>query len=440
LKTAPIKAASDCLLLMLDRTSVPQPATANVKPLNEPPKQRDVRLDFFRGLAMLIIFVAHMQGNSWTNYIPAQFGFSSGAEMFVLCSGIASGIAFGRLYLKRGWYLGTLRVVQRVWQVYWAHIALTVVVAALYFEATRLLGEPYFERIGLQPLVNEPMSAITSIVSLRFFVTYTDILPMYVVLLAAIPFYMLLAKLHRFVPLIFMVGLWLYIQVVNVWFEGQLGTALHLPSTPDGLKNWFFNPFAWQIVFFTGFAFSVGWLRMPALHKGWLFWVAAAYLLASFIVSSWVPMYWESYWRTGVWWRGPDDLWSSRLWDLKAWISFGKGNHGLTDQQIHRLLHVFAAAYVVLVLIDPMKHWLAKTWAKPIVLVGQQSLPIFLFSTALTMACSILLDQIGRNWWDQSLVNIAGFFVIVLTALLIRYFKSQPWRGQRPAGSAPASE
>jgi hypothetical protein len=260
------------------------------------------------------------------------------------------------------------------------------------------------------------------------------------VLLAAIPFYMLLAKAHRYVPVVFMVALWLYIQVVNVWFENQIGTPLHLPSTPDGAKNWFFNPFAWQIVFFMGFAFSVGWLKTPAFRVGWLFWVAVAFLLASFVVSSWVPMYLESYWRTGVWWTGPQDKWESSLWDLKQWISFKKGNHGLTDEQIHRLLHVFAAAYVVLTLVDPVKHWLAKTWAKPIVIIGQQSLPIFLFSTALTMTCSIILDQIGRNWWDQSLINIGGFIVIFVVALLIRYFKGQPWRGPKPAGSAPASD
>jgi hypothetical protein len=425
---------------MLDRPHSSELTQVSGKPFIERPKERDVRLDFFRGLAMLIIFVAHMQGNSWTHYIPAQFGFSSGAEMFVLCSGIASGLAFGRLYNKRGWYLGTLRVIQRVWQVYWAHIVLTVIIAAIYFEATRLLGQPYFAKIGLQPLVEEPMSAVVSIVSLTFFVTYTDILPMYVVLLAAIPLYMLMAKGHRYLPLVFMVALWLYVQVVNVWFEGQIASPLHLPSRPDGATNWFFNPFAWQIVFFTGFAFTVGWLKLPALRKGSLFWIAVAYLVVSFVVSSWIPMHWESYWRTGVWWANPQDRWDSRLWDLKAWISFNKGNHGLTDQQIHRLLHVFAAAYVVLVLVDPVKHWLASTWAKPIVIIGQQSLPIFLFSTVLTMACAILLDQIGRNWWDQSLINIGGFVVIFLTALLIRYFKSQPWRGPRPAGAGASTE
>jgi hypothetical protein len=71
-------------------------------------RTRDPRLDFFRGLAMLIIFVAHVPGNSWTDFIPARFGFSSAAEMFVFCSGCASALAFGSVYVRRGWRIGTV--------------------------------------------------------------------------------------------------------------------------------------------------------------------------------------------------------------------------------------------------------------------------------------------------------------------------------------------
>ena len=46
-------------------------------------RPRDERLDVFRGLTMLIIFVAHLPDNSWNAWIPARFGFSSGAELFV---------------------------------------------------------------------------------------------------------------------------------------------------------------------------------------------------------------------------------------------------------------------------------------------------------------------------------------------------------------------
>ena len=79
-----------------------------------PPKRpRDERLDLFRGLTMLIIFVAHVPANSWNAWIPARFGFSSGAELFVFCSGFASALAFGATFVRRGWWLGTARILQR---------------------------------------------------------------------------------------------------------------------------------------------------------------------------------------------------------------------------------------------------------------------------------------------------------------------------------------
>ena len=77
-------------------------------------RARDPRLDFFRGLAMLIIFVVHVPGNSWSQYIPARFGFSSAAEMFVFCSGCTSSLAFGAVFVRRGWRIGTVRIAHRI--------------------------------------------------------------------------------------------------------------------------------------------------------------------------------------------------------------------------------------------------------------------------------------------------------------------------------------
>ena len=84
---------------------------------------RDPRLDFFRGIAMFIILIAHVPNDWLALWIPARFGFSDATETFVFCSGMASAIAFGRVFRTRGLAMGTARVGFRVWQVYWAHIA-----------------------------------------------------------------------------------------------------------------------------------------------------------------------------------------------------------------------------------------------------------------------------------------------------------------------------
>ena len=55
--------------------------------------RRDPRLDFFRGIGMLIILSAHIPDNQWILWIPARFGFSDATEMFVFLSGMASASA-----------------------------------------------------------------------------------------------------------------------------------------------------------------------------------------------------------------------------------------------------------------------------------------------------------------------------------------------------------
>ena len=111
--------------------AIPSQHSAAVQAAGSVPRVRDLRLDFFRGISMFIILMAHTPGNFLTSWIPARWGFSDATEMFVFCSGMASAIAFGGAFQRSGWLLGTARVGFRIWQVYWAHIGLFIAVAAL---------------------------------------------------------------------------------------------------------------------------------------------------------------------------------------------------------------------------------------------------------------------------------------------------------------------
>src|SRR3546814_2318146 len=82
---------------------------ARAAPRSRQPGVRDPRLDFFRGVAMLIIFVAHVPDNPWAGFIPARFGWSDATEMFVFCSGFAAAIAFGGSFATAGFGYGTVR-------------------------------------------------------------------------------------------------------------------------------------------------------------------------------------------------------------------------------------------------------------------------------------------------------------------------------------------
>ena len=116
---------------------------------------RDPRLDFFRGLAMFIIFIAHTPRDFWALWIPARFGFSDATETFVFCSGMASAIAFGAIFHKQGWLMGAARIAYRVWQVYWAHIGLFFAI---------LLLVTAFDQAGIfkANIGKDPMSALST--------------------------------------------------------------------------------------------------------------------------------------------------------------------------------------------------------------------------------------------------------------------------------------
>ena len=97
---------------MLTRThSDPAQAPERAQRVKRP---RDPRLDVFRGIGMLIILLAHVPNDHWALWIPARFGFSDATEMFVFLSGMASAIAFGRLFDREGIAMLTARVAQRM--------------------------------------------------------------------------------------------------------------------------------------------------------------------------------------------------------------------------------------------------------------------------------------------------------------------------------------
>lgn len=134
------------------------------------PKIRDPRLDFFRGVGMFIILIAHIPWNDWTNWIPARFGFSDAADMFVFCSGAASALAFAPLFYTRGWWLGTMRVVYRVWQVYWAYISVFLVTVTFLIGVDHSLGTDHYVRFELNAgsFFDDPESHLIALIKMPF--------------------------------------------------------------------------------------------------------------------------------------------------------------------------------------------------------------------------------------------------------------------------------
>ena len=368
-------------------------ANPHDKPAKRP---RDERLDFFRGVTMLIIFVAHLPENSWNAWIPARFGFSSGAELFVFCSGIASALAFGSVFVRRGLWLGTARIGYRIWQVYWAQLGLVLALIALAAGIDRFFGLGVLAK-QFPSLPGDPERALLGLVTLTWQPDYLDILPMYLVILSLVPVMMVLRRLHDALP--FLLAALLY---GLVWTAG-----LDLPGNPWTGAGWFLNPFAWQLIFFIGFFVAMKWLPVPRLGDARLMLTATIFLALSVPLSFW----------------GVLDHWpaAQALHDLILPASEKNGLH------ILRVLHFLALAYVVLSLIEPWRRRLDSGAGHLLILIGRQSLACFLASVVLARLMGVVADSFGRSEPVVALLNLTGFALILATAVVVGWFKSAPW-------------
>jgi hypothetical protein len=361
-------------------------------------RMREIRVDFFRGLAMFIIFIAHMPWNPWTQYIPARFGPSDATEMFVFCSGFASAIAFGGVFARAGFGIGCVRIAFRCWQIYWCHIGLFLAVLAVTILGTEWGARDYLVRLNLYPFLDETQEGIIGLLTLTYVPNLFDILPMYFVVLLLVPVVMLLARINLLLVGVFCFGLYWY-----NWFFG-----IDLPAEWWSDRSWYFNPFGWQLIFFTGFAFGAGWLRPPPLDRR-LIWVAAAIVLVL------IPLYYGPIWKNVDWIRTISD---ATVWGRVK-----------TDFGILRYVHFLSLAYLAYCLFNQgREEVLRHRGLSAIVKVGQQALPTFLASLWAARAIGMTLDTVGRTPLTVTLANFAGFALIIAVAYLAAYFKSAPWK------------
>ena len=389
---------------------------------------RDPRLDVFRGLAMFIILVAHIPDNTWANWIPARFGFSDATEIFVFCSGMASAIAFGGVFARKGWLTGTARVLFRCWQVYWAHIGLFFLTAAAMaaIDLWWAGDKSYVAALNLKPFFDDPEQQIVGLFTLTYIPNYFDILPMYLVVLAMMPLMMALVSISLWAAVAFSISLWL---------AANVGT-MHFPAEPWSNREWFFNPLGWQLLFFTGFAFMRGWFAPPPVSRA-LLWVCVAFLVLSAPFSSWKVFTWveAASPSLGDWIRGTWD-WMTQQDALDLFSPRDK-----TDFGILRYLHFLALAYVAWAAAGPGGARLRRIadgsagiiWrflVEIVTKVGQQSLAVFVFSMAIAQILGFVLDLAGRKTADHILVNLWGFALVTAVAYIAAWFKSQPWRSK----------
>ncbi|UXN70183.1 OpgC domain-containing protein [Devosia neptuniae] len=363
-----------------------------------PQSGRDERLDMFRGLALLMIFINHVPGTFYEGLTSRNFGFSDAAEAFVFMSGMASGLAYSNRFRTGSLWAATAKVWARARQLYFVHITITILSLAIFAAAAKWLGlGELLAKNNIAPLFQQPLGTMVGIPLLTHQLGYLNILPLYMTLLLVTPL-LIIVGLRWPVPLA--------LASVLLWaIAGEF--RLNFPNFPNE-GGWFFNPFSWQLVFvlglLSGMAMKVGKRFIP--YQPVLFGLAAAILVFTLIWMKVPPIGKAMNGTMG--WFGSMGTPFYLIWFDKTFLT------------LPRLLHALALFYVLGHL--PIMRTLAQSWiAAPFRLMGRQGLAVFAAGTVLSMALQVVKAPMDAHpLWDGLLLGGGLLFLVGLAWVLTK--------------------
>ena len=203
-------------------------------------EKRDLRLDVMRGFAVFVMVVDHFGGASWLYLITGNNSFfTSGAEAFVIISGMVVGIVYGNIALREGLRSAIVKALQRAWTLY----KLTIVMTFAFALISDWFQLPWAQGIDL----GDPVWFIINVILFRQTYYLADIPMMYTLLMAFAPIGLwLLVQKRTAVLLIGSIALWAGFQYINI---EQIMIAPIAGNTT-------FHPAAWQLLFFGAMAFG----------------------------------------------------------------------------------------------------------------------------------------------------------------------------------------
>ncbi len=358
-------------------------------------KQRDTRIDVFRALALLTIFINHIPGTVYENLTHKNFGFSDSAEAFVLISGIAVGLAYGSKFESGTRFLITLKAWRRAATLYCTHILTTIATLAIFCAAGIYLKRPDFMSfINIGPLVDDPAKAFIGLATMGHQLGYNNILSMYGVLLLMLPLFLMIASFSITAMVTLSGILWLVSGVYQI----------APPNYPtDGV--WFLNPLSWQFLFVIGIAGIMHVRRGGSIaFNKYLFGLSVAYILIAL-----------------VWVRWP-------LWGIDTSLGLPMVVTGFdkTFLSLTRLAHVLALAYIIVSV--PAISNLARTSVDhPLALLGKHSLPVFVAGTILAMVAQVVKVMNPGGLLDDTLLIGSGIMAQFALAYYLEWLPRIGW-------------
>jgi len=363
-------------------------------------RDRDLRLDACRGLALWFIFINHIPDNALIWLTPRNYGFSDTSEIFVFVSGYTCMLAYGGALAEQGWATIVARAVRRCWEIYAAFLLLLIAYLALIWVVGG--SNRYLDETNTGFFFRDPGAVLVHAVVLQYAPVNTDILPTFVLLHLSFPGVLWLLMRFPAVALMGSVLLYLMVQVYS-W---------HVPAWPTG--ELYFNPVAWQILFVFGawYAYDGARRLRKLVQSPVTLVIALLYLAFSFgITLGWQVKVLEQFVPTAV-----SDLiypiYKSHLAPV-------------------RLLHFLGLAVVVSRLMPLDWHPLMQPWIMGMIRCGENSLSIYCLGVLLSFLAHIVLVEASGGLAMQIAVSIAGIALMILAATLLTWESRLDRRGPK---------
>ena len=243
---------------------------------------RNATLDMLRGYALVSIMLNHMPLGFLRQFTLVNFAIFDAAELFVLLSGFLVGLVWIKVEAHEGLRAAQWRFLRRAGQV-WLALVIGGVLLALLSRGLFALGLDHTAIWSeyARWIEKYPLPYIGTLALMWMQPNLLDVLALYVILLASAP--VLVPLLLRW-PVAFAAGsvaLWLVSVPLNAMLPNQ--------RVEGGLL---FNPFGWQLLFFTGVAMGpegkrladIMWHAVGVVDK----WPLDGMRYAAIVAASWL--------------------------------------------------------------------------------------------------------------------------------------------------------
>jgi hypothetical protein len=352
-------------------------------------------LDLFRGFANWAIFLDHIPHQILSSLTTRNYGFSDAADLVVFISGYTAALVYERVMIERGYAAAASRLAKRAFELYAAHIVVVVIYIGIIASLSREFHDPDdLNQFNIAVFVSKPLWQFSQTLALRYKPVNLDVLPLYILLLGA------------FAP-----ALWLMVRKPTLTLAGSLVlyfAARHfgwnLPASPSGL--WYFNPFAWQLLFFLGAWIALGGAKaiQSIIRTRAEFWLAIAYIIVAFVATIAI--------------RAPDLGGLIPHWMLEPFDPKDK-----TNLAPYRVVHLIALAVVVTRLLpvdSPILQWRSLV---PLIQCCRNSLPGFCLGMVLSFCAHAAIELSLNSLWVQIFVGAIGILLMTASAYYLTWFR-----------------